>query len=188
MFEGYDTSDKMTEAFGFVNRQSSYYRHAAQLIGLVTMDRNKYKLTESGEEFLKLPQEKKSSYVCKLLLEFKIINRIFLEISVDKSKIISRNDIIQILRQCSNITGSTLGRRAQTIISWFRWMLLSPVRLNIYCQTDEPTLTFLYFLHRSKELKSISGERWMVHVKKNLSNIIAIVTSIVTSGCVCIRY
>ena len=28
-----------------------------------------------------------------------------------------------------------------------------PVRLNIYCQTDEPTLTFLYFLHRSKELR-----------------------------------
>jgi hypothetical protein len=122
VFVGYDTSEKMTEAFGFVNRQSSYYRHAAQLIGLVTMDRNKYKLTESGEEFLKLPQEKKSSYVCKLLLEFKIINRIFLEISVDKSKIISRNDIIQILRQSSKITGSTLGRRAQTIISWFRWI------------------------------------------------------------------
>ena len=34
--EGYDTAEKIKHAFGFVNRQSSYYRHAAEILGLVS--------------------------------------------------------------------------------------------------------------------------------------------------------
>lgn len=32
VFEGYDTSEKMVDAFGFVRRQSSYYRQAAEIL------------------------------------------------------------------------------------------------------------------------------------------------------------
>ncbi|MGI9012272.1 MAG: type II restriction enzyme [Nitrososphaeraceae archaeon] len=122
VFEGYDTSVKMINAFGFVKRQSSYYRQAAELLGLVVLDNNKYKLTQKGEEFLKLPAERKANYVCKLLLEFPIINEIFLLISIDRTKIITRNDIIELLKKKSHITGSTLKRRTQTIVSWFKWI------------------------------------------------------------------
>jgi hypothetical protein len=75
--EGYDTSEKMMGVFGFTIRQSSYYRHAAEILGLVRNDRYRYKLTDKGEEYLKLPAEKKSSFICKLILEFPIINSIF---------------------------------------------------------------------------------------------------------------
>ncbi len=37
VFEGYDTSEKMIEAFGFVRRQSSYYRQAAEILGFVVL-------------------------------------------------------------------------------------------------------------------------------------------------------
>jgi hypothetical protein len=122
VFEGYDTAEKMINVFGFVKRQSSYYRQAAELLGLVVLDKNKYKLTQKGEEFLKLPAEKKSNYVCKLLLEFPIINEIFIQISIDKDKVISRSDIMEILRKKSHITGATVKRRTQTIVSWFKWI------------------------------------------------------------------
>ena len=122
VFEGYDTSAKMINAFGFVKRQSSYYRQASELLGLVILDNNKYKLTQKGEEFLKLSSEQKSNFVCKLLLEFPIINEIFLQISIDKTKVFTRNDIIELLKKKSHITGSTLKRRAQTIVSWFKWI------------------------------------------------------------------
>jgi hypothetical protein len=49
VFEGYDTSQKMIDAFGFVKRQSSYYRQAAEILGLVEQDKNRYKLTDRGE-------------------------------------------------------------------------------------------------------------------------------------------
>jgi hypothetical protein len=57
-----------------------------------------------------------------LLLEFPLINNIFIEISTDKNKIISKQQIIELLKKKSDLSGSTLGRRSQTIISWFKWI------------------------------------------------------------------
>jgi hypothetical protein len=109
----------MVGVFGFTIRQSSYYRHAAEILGLVRNDRYRYKLTDKGEEYLKLPAEKKSSFVCKLILEFPIINSIFLEISSDPSKLITKQDIVRLLKRQSDITGDTLLRRTRT---WFKWI------------------------------------------------------------------
>jgi hypothetical protein len=122
VFEGYDTAEKMIDAFGFVIRQSSYYRQASEILGLIVKDRNKYKLTYKGEEFLKLPSEKRSNFICKLLLEFPIINEVFIDISSDHNKMVSKQEIIELLKKKSHLTGSTLERRARTIISWFKWI------------------------------------------------------------------
>jgi hypothetical protein len=64
----------------------------------------------------------KSQYLCKLLLEFPIVNQVFLDISIDARKVIGRQHIVELLKKNSHLTGSTLGRRAQTIISWFKWI------------------------------------------------------------------
>lgn len=45
-----------------------------------------------------------------------------LQSSINRNKLTSRSDIIELLRSRSNLTGNTLLRRAQTIISWFRWI------------------------------------------------------------------
>ena len=50
------------------------------------------------------------------------MNEIFLQISINRNKVISRSDIIEPLRTRSHLTGNTLFRRARTIISWFRWI------------------------------------------------------------------
>ena len=124
VFEGYDTAHKIKDAYGFVNRQSSYYRQASEILGFVSRDKaGKYKLTNRGEEYLQLSSEQKSRYLCKLLLEFPIVNEVFLDISVNPNKVITRQHIIQLIKKHSHLTGSTLGRRTQTIISWFRWIM-----------------------------------------------------------------
>ncbi len=46
VMEGYDTAQRMTKAFNFTKRQSSYYRAAAEELGLITMEGNTYKLTQ----------------------------------------------------------------------------------------------------------------------------------------------
>ncbi len=120
----YNTAEKIKHSFGFVNRQSSYYRHASEILGLVSKDNGwKYKLTDKGEEFLRLPSQQRYHYLCKLLLEFPVINEVFLDIVVDPSSVIRRQHIVELLRKYSHLGGSTLGRRAQTIISWFRWIM-----------------------------------------------------------------
>lgn len=123
VFEGYDTADKIKQAFGFVNRQSSYYRHASEILGLVSRDKNgRYKLSDRGENYLNLSSQRKSQYICKLLLEFPIVNQMFLDISIEPGKVIKRQNIVDLLKKNSHLTGSTLVRRAQTIISWFKWI------------------------------------------------------------------
>jgi hypothetical protein len=121
VFEGYDTSRKMIDAFGFVVRQSSYYRHAAQILGLVISEDNyKYRLTPKGEQFLRLPAEKRAGFICKLLLEFPVMNNIFIDISTDRNRTVTKQEIIELLKKKSHLSGSTLERRARTIRSWFR--------------------------------------------------------------------
>jgi hypothetical protein len=123
VFEGNDTADKIKNVFGFVNRQSSYYRQASEILGLVSRDNHgRYRLAARGEEYLRLPSQQKSHYLCKLLLEFPIVNEVFLDISIDTNKVIKKEHIIGLLKKKSHLTGSTIGRRAQTIISWFRWI------------------------------------------------------------------
>jgi hypothetical protein len=123
VFEGYDTADKIKHVFGFVNRQSSYYRQASEILGLVSRDiHGEYRLADRGEEYLRLPSQEKSHYLCKLLLEFPIVNDVFLDISIDTNKVIKKEHIIGLLKKYSHLSGSTLGRRAQTIISWFKWI------------------------------------------------------------------
>jgi hypothetical protein len=123
VFEGNDTADKIKNVFGFVNRQSSYYRQASEILGLVSRDNHgRYRLAARGEEYLLLPSQQKSHYLCKLLLEFPIVNEVFLDISIDTNKVIKKEHIIGLLKKKSHLTGSTIGRRAQTIISWFRWI------------------------------------------------------------------
>lgn len=112
----------MRGVFGFTIRQSSYYRHAAEILGLVRNDRYRYKLTDKGEEYLRLSAGKKSSFICKLILEFPIINSIFLDVSSDPKKVITKQDIIQLLKRQSDISGDTLFRRTRTIVSWFKWI------------------------------------------------------------------
>jgi uncharacterized protein DUF6997 len=123
VFEGYDTAEKIKRQFGFVNRQSSYYRQASEILGLVSKDKGwRYILTDRGKEFLRPPSQQKFQYFCKFLLEFPIINEIFLDVSTDPRKVITKQHIIELLKKYSHVTGSTLGRRAQTIISWFKWI------------------------------------------------------------------
>ena len=50
------------------------------------------------------------------------MNEIFIDISSDKSRVVSKQEIIGLLRKKSDLTGDTLFRRARTIVSWFRWI------------------------------------------------------------------
>ncbi len=120
--EGMDTSDKMAKHFGFDKRQSSYYREAAEILGLVELYRNHYHLTNKGREYIRMPTEIRMKYFSKLLLEFPVINQVFLNLSIERDTPVTKTDVVEILRQNSGLTGSTLMRRTQTIFAWLRWV------------------------------------------------------------------
>ena len=53
----------------------------------------------SGSNKYLLSSQQKSRYLCKLLLEFPIVNEIFLDISVDPRKVVARQHIVGLLKK-----------------------------------------------------------------------------------------
>jgi hypothetical protein len=71
---------------------------------------------------LKLTGTERATFVCKLLLQFPILNDIFIEISSDRLKVMTQQDLEHLIRSKSNLTGNTVLRRSKTIIAWSRWI------------------------------------------------------------------
>ena len=120
--EGYNTSAKIEELFGFVRRQSNYYRQACEILGLIMSSHGIFHLTKKGEEYLKLSADEKSRFIGQLLLEFPIMNEIFLKAIMEHNKAITIDNIVQIIKKDSYLNETTLRRRARTIVSWFKWI------------------------------------------------------------------
>jgi hypothetical protein len=84
--QGFDDSRKISESLKIVKRQSSYYKHAGELLGIIKLNENKYEVTPLGDEYLKLTSEERKNFVCKLILKFHIINEIFYYLISNKIK------------------------------------------------------------------------------------------------------
>ena len=118
--EGINNYRSVAEYFQFDERQSSYYREAAEALGLVVSWEGKYQLTETGKTLVDLPAENRNMFIIELLTDFTLIKR-SVEILNDKGQL-SKEDLQGIIAQESSLTGSTLSRRASSLISWLKWM------------------------------------------------------------------
>ncbi|MBN2230288.1 MAG: AAA-associated domain-containing protein [Candidatus Thorarchaeota archaeon] len=118
---GYDDSRKIARYFEFDKRQSSYYRDAAQGLGFVELDhRNKYKLTSLGEWYSKLNTKERNHVLVRRLAKHPIMAEILA--TLNKGQEVTMSDIEQIISKHSSLGGSTIPRRASTILSWYRWI------------------------------------------------------------------
>ncbi|MDO8544748.1 MAG: AAA-associated domain-containing protein [Opitutaceae bacterium] len=121
--QGINTAAKVALHYGFDPRQSSYYRQAAEFLGLVTQgDRGTYKLTGLGREYVLRPSDERRELLAGLLAQFPPV-RAALELAVRAgSRGVSRQEIADLIARHSTISSSTPARRASTVLSWLRWM------------------------------------------------------------------
>jgi hypothetical protein len=71
--EGTDNYRGIASYFQFNVRQSSYYREAAEALGLVRSKNGKYSLTDVGRELVRLPTERRNVFVAELLADFTLV-------------------------------------------------------------------------------------------------------------------
>ena len=118
--EGINNYKDIATYFEFDERQSSYYREAAEALGIVFSQNGKYHLTDIGEELVQLPTDKRNIFVVELLSDFNLIKE---ALDVLKSKnLLNRIDLEEIIKNNSSLTGSTVSRRAQSLSAWFMWI------------------------------------------------------------------
>jgi hypothetical protein len=110
------------EHYGFALRQGSYYRAAAEALGLVGNEEGTYVLTGLGKRFLTMPREKRNSTVAELLLRMPVLNAVFDLARRRGIEGVSKEDVIRIIKEKTGLTGATPPRRASSVLSYFRWL------------------------------------------------------------------
>ena len=128
---GFNNSLSMARAFDFTTRQSSYYRQASQMLGLVDMKEGKYALTEVGRDFIDKTPAERTATAARLLLRHPIVRELYERVQWS-NKPVTRADVIALIQSRSKLSGTVLPRRAQTIFKWFEWLQHSTgtVRVN----------------------------------------------------------
>lgn len=120
--EGIVNNAQIAHYFDFDPRQSQYYRQALEALGLLKMDEDRYQLTERGKEYVTLDVPKRNKLLANLMLELPIMNKVLIELLLHSQQRLSIDDLVIIIKRYSTLSGSTLSRRARTILAWFRWM------------------------------------------------------------------
>lgn len=121
--QGINTSAKVAEYYKFAPRQSSYYRQAAEFLGLVQSDANhRYVLTDLGNEYANLPTDERRKLLAGILVHFPPM-RAALEVSKRGAEHeVGRKEISALIERNSKIGSSTPDRRASTLLAWLRWL------------------------------------------------------------------
>lgn len=120
--QGIDTSAAVAKHYGFDPRQSSYYRQAAEYLGLVIQDKkiHKYLLTDLGSEYTRRSADERRELLAGLLAHFTPM-RAVLELSARKTNI-GKDAIAMEIAKRAAIGGVTPKRRASTLLAWLNWL------------------------------------------------------------------
>lgn len=121
--DGHVSSSRIAKQFGFTIRQASYYRHAAEILGLVRKD---YSLTSLGKKYVQQAETERRKLllarVCTLPLvkEFLRSEKIGIEISLQW--------VANIIQRETGLAPTTSRRRAQTLMAWLTRQTLMEIR------------------------------------------------------------
>jgi hypothetical protein len=121
---GITDKDELVKQLQLVEREVDYYKLAARILGLVTPDKRRFELSEKGQALLrvKTPEE-----LAKILGEAVRSAVIFKELLTQYEPAqLTRQKIVEFLRQRTEVKGSTVGRRASTIIAWLAEIRIWP--------------------------------------------------------------
>ena len=121
--EGKNTAQSIADSFDFTERQSSYYRHAAESLGLVaTSAEGKYELTEAGRRYIKMNAPERQTFLWELMSKFPLIAACLDLADGTPDGRITVSQISEIIRRQGKYGANTAMRRALTVKGWLRWV------------------------------------------------------------------
>lgn len=122
VYSGIDTAKKWAQHYGITERQGSYYREAAEAMGLVTSEDGRYVLTDEGRKYVSIDQQNRADFLATRILRIPIMNEVFRQVQAHPDQGIEKARIAELIERRSHLRGSTPARRASTVLSYFRWM------------------------------------------------------------------
>ena len=120
--QGVDNASVWAAHYGLDSRQASYYRAAGEGFGLVKNEEGTYALTEKGKWFVTHSPKERNDYIAETLLKSIVFNKIAELTRVRGQDGVGDSDVARIIAENTNLTGSTLIRRASSVRSYFKWL------------------------------------------------------------------
>jgi hypothetical protein len=119
---GIDTAKKWSQHYGITERQGSYYREAAEAMGLVASKDGQYVLTNEGRRYVEIDQQSRADFLAIRILKIPIMNEVFRQVQLHSERGIEKREIATLIEKKSHLRGSTPARRASTVLSYFKWI------------------------------------------------------------------
>lgn len=121
--QGINNSTKVAVHYNFDPRQSSYYRQAAEFLGLVHLDKtHHYVLTDLGREYASRPADERRQLLAGILAHFPPMRAALEKSERAIEHKVTRAELIALIERNSKIAASTPARRASTLLSWLNWL------------------------------------------------------------------
>ncbi|GIW11571.1 MAG: hypothetical protein KatS3mg061_2628 [Dehalococcoidia bacterium] len=120
--EGQTTASALARAFEFNERQSRYYRQAAEALGLVWARQGQLGLTEVGREYVALPVQGRNELLFRQIFRLPLFYELLLELFLQPDKALTAAQIGRVIERLSPYRGDTVARRTQTVLAWLRWV------------------------------------------------------------------
>lgn len=96
-------------------RQGRYYRHSAQLLGLIENDKNYAWILPDGEYFLSLAEQDQVKFLIKRVKSLEVFQLV--ESFIQAKPGCTREDVYQLLF-ANGITDNTALRRSSSVLNW----------------------------------------------------------------------
>jgi hypothetical protein len=106
---------------GIDPRQVDYYKHAARILGFVRPDGQRLEFTEAGKTLMTSARRtERTALVREAALHTEIIERLLRDRRPEE---LSGSQVKRFLKLNTNLSGTTIPRRAHTILSWIHTVL-----------------------------------------------------------------
>lgn len=117
------TTDEITQFMGTTQRQATYYPAAGEYLGLFERKRGRISLSARGKQIVKRGRRERQLALIELMFEHEIFHRLFE--SFYRSGSLPDIGVVEKTMLCLNVcnAGATVRRRAQSVLSWLRWII-----------------------------------------------------------------
>jgi hypothetical protein len=120
LHEGMDGTDALARELGIDRREVEYYKHAARILGFIRGSIDEAQLTERAAELMaSVRPAQRHAIIADAIEETEVFRRL---LTAYRREEFSRKTVVDFLKANSALTGSTVGRRADTILAWLKFI------------------------------------------------------------------
>lgn len=116
---GIDGKKVLAKELRIALREVDYYKHAARILGFTADPIDKPVLRRTGRELMQAVRPgERDKIIARAIQETRIFKRL---LSNFRPEELNKSTVVDFLKKSTVLTGTTLGRRADTILAWLKF-------------------------------------------------------------------